>query len=116
MAYSISHSQTNYYHESAEKKSALILFFAWCANQDAENHIGWVGASITMMSAIVFPLTMGIIMLNGAVFGLIAAAMAALVLVVVTNLAAMSTKYTIPFFFLGILIDLVVIFASFFVS
>ncbi len=58
---------------------------------------------------------MAVILMNGAVFGLIVGAMTPLVLVVVTNLAALPTKYTIPFFFLGILIDIALIAMSFWI-
>lgn len=60
------------------------------------------------MTAGIFPLTMYIIIINGASFGLIMGAMVSLAMVVVTNLSALSTKYTIPFFFLAILIDVVI--------
>lgn len=60
-----------------------------------------------------FPITMTAILFNGAVFKLIIGAMIALVLVVITNLAALPTKYTIPSFLTGIIIDLVIITASF---
>jgi uncharacterized membrane protein (UPF0136 family) len=97
------------------RPTAISRFFKWAASEDQERHIGWVGITVTVMTAICFPLTMAVVLLNGAVFGLIVAAMVSLVLVVVTNLAALPTRYTIPFFFLGTLIDLVVIGFSFFV-
>jgi hypothetical protein len=101
------------YHLAEKRPSALSRFFKWAASEDEERHIGWVGITITVMTAICFPLTTAVVLLNGAVFGLIVAAMVSLVLVVVTNLAALPTRYTIPFFFLGILVDLVVIGLSF---
>ena len=67
------------------------------------------------MSAVIFPLTMAAILLNGAVFSLIITAIVSLALVVITNLAAMSTRYTIPFLMLGILIAIVAITLSFFI-
>lgn len=51
---------------------------------------------------------MYIIMINGGSFGLIMGALASLAIVVVTNLAALPTKFTIPFFFFAILIDVAV--------
>ena len=56
---------------------------------------------------------MALVLLNGASFGLIVAAMGSLAVVVISNLAALPTKYTIPLFFLGILIDLAIVVASF---
>ncbi|HXB43816.1 MAG TPA: hypothetical protein VNV85_07155 [Puia sp.] len=96
-----------------EKRSTFARFIQWATQEDQEHHIAWVGGSITVMTAIAFPLTMAAILMNGEIFGLIIVAMVSLVLVVTTNLAAMPTRYTIPFFFMGILIDLGVIVASF---
>lgn len=79
------------------------------------HHIGWVGICVTSMTAVVFPLTLAAVLFNGASFGLIIVAMCSLVLVFVSNLAAMPTKYTIPFFAVGVAIDLVVIGLSFFI-
>lgn len=99
---------------AAKRPSAIARFFKWAEAEDLEHHVGWVGITVTLMSAVCFPLCMAIILWNGAGFGLIIAAMVSLALVVVANLAALPTKYTIPFFFLGILADLVVIALSFF--
>jgi hypothetical protein len=99
----------------AKRPSAFIRFFKWAESQDQQNHVGWVGITVTAMSAVFFPLAMAFILINGASFGLIIAAMAALALVVVTNLSALPTKYTIPFFILGVLTDLVIIVISFFI-
>ena len=116
MDYAISHGKAEYqYQSTVKRKSVIIRFFQWAAGQDEVNHIGWVGATVTIMAAIFFPLTMAVILLNGALFGFIIAAMAALALVVITNLAALPTKYTIPFFFLGILADVVIMIVSFFI-
>jgi hypothetical protein len=103
------------YLPAHRRPSAFARFFDWAAKQDVPYHIGWVGISVTSMTAVFFPLTLAAVLFNGASFGLIIVAMCSLVLVFVSNLAAMSTKYTIPFFVLGIAIDLVVIGLSFFI-
>jgi hypothetical protein len=109
--------KTSYqYHLAKKRKTLISKFIDWATEEEAEYHIAWVGASVTSMSAIFFPLTMTIVLFNGALFGLIIAAMASLVLVVITNLAAMPVKYTIPFFVLGVLVDIGVIFTSFFIK
>jgi hypothetical protein len=102
------------YSVRKEKKSLWSAFILWATNEDKEHHIGWVGITITSMAAVFFPITMSVIMFNGAHFGMIIAGMMPLALVVTTNLAALPTRYTIPFFFLGILVDAGVIAASFF--
>lgn len=117
MTYILSQPETLQQHNTVhEGKSLFGRFIQWATNEDHDHHIAWVGCSITAMTAIVFPLTMAAILMNAAAFGLIVAAMVSLVLVVTTNLAAMPTRYTIPFFFLGVLIDLGVIVASFFIK
>jgi uncharacterized membrane protein (UPF0136 family) len=113
MAQTLSHQQSYFIQERASHPSVLSRFFSWAENQDEKFHVGWVGASIMLMAGIFFPATMAFILLNGAEFSLIVAAMSSLVLVVVTNMAAMPTKYTIPFLFLGTFANLVVIIASF---
>jgi uncharacterized membrane protein len=96
------------------RENWVSRFFEWAAAEDAERHVGWVGFSVMSMAGVFFPATMTVILLNGALFGLIIAAMVALVLVVVGNLAALPTKYTIPFLFLGVLIDVVAVGLSYF--
>jgi hypothetical protein len=114
MTYILSQSQPRHCPNiSAQKRSFIYRFFQWAADKDDKHRIGWAGGSVTAMTAIFFPLTMAVALINGATFGLITVAMCALVLVVVTNLATMSTRYTIPFFFLCILVDAVTIIASF---
>ncbi len=95
-----------------ENRNLLTRFLTWIKNEE-KNRIAWAGISITVMCGVLFPITMTAILLNGAVFKLIIGAMSALVLVVVTNLAALPTKYTIPAFLTGIIIDLALITASF---
>ncbi|HET6999665.1 MAG TPA: hypothetical protein VFI33_00060 [Puia sp.] len=94
------------------RETAISRFSAWLSREE-KNRIAWVGISITAMAAVFFPLTMSAILFNGAAFKLIIGAMVALALVVITNLAALPVKYTIPAFFLGIGIDIVLIIASF---
>ncbi len=94
-------------------KFPLQRFILWCTHEEEKHHVGWVGFSITVMTAVFFPLTMSVILLNGAAFGLIIMAMAALTGVVIMNLAALPTKYTIPALFIGIFINLTAICISF---
>lgn len=106
------HSEYSNYALKIEKRNLLTRFYSWIKNEE-KNRIAWAGVSITVMTAVLFPLTMTTILFNGAVFKLIIGAMCALVLVMVTNLAALPTKYTIPAFLTGITMDLILIIASF---
>jgi hypothetical protein len=107
------------YHSGYDKfsleivhKNLLTRFLAWTKKEE-KNHIAWVGISITAMSAVFFPITMSAILFNGAIFKLIIGAIFSLALVVIASLAALPTKYTIPAFLTGIIIDIVLIMASF---
>lgn len=117
MAYSLSNHAANYsnFQPALRHPSLLSRFFHWAAKEDQTHHIGWVGFTVMSMAGVFFPGTMAVIGMNGGAFGLVMAAMIAFVLVVVTNLAALPTKYTIPLFFLAVLTDLVVMALSFFV-
>ena len=100
------------YPAQVRRQKTISRFLTWL-NQEEKNRIAWVGIGITAMAAVFFPLTMSAILFNGAAFSLIIGAMFSLALVVITNLAALPVKYTIPAFFLGISIDIVLIIASF---
>jgi hypothetical protein len=91
------------------KTSLFRSFIKWTDLQDRENHIGWIGICIVSMTAVFFPLTMAAILFNGASAGLIGIAMISLVMVVIVNLAALSTRYTIPFLLAGLLMDIIAI-------
>ena len=115
MRYSISHDKTSVaYRKPVRNHSSSHDFIEWCTNQDKQYHIGWTGVSLVATTAVLFPLTMAFLLLNGASFPLIMSAMISLVLVAVLNLVAMPTRYTIPAFLLGILIDAAVIIISIF--
>jgi hypothetical protein len=116
MTFIATQPRTTYQYHSATKRSLLSKFNAWATKEESDYHVAWVGASIIAMAAVFFPLTMTAILLNGAVFGLIIAAMASLSVVVITNLAAMPVKLTIPFFLLGVIADVAIITASFFIK
>ncbi|HEX4851515.1 MAG TPA: hypothetical protein VFV08_11945 [Puia sp.] len=117
MSYTISHpGRTISYQEARPKTSIFSKMIKWAERQDKINHVSWVGISVMVMAGVLFPVTMTVVLLNGAAFSLIMTSMVALVLVVVSNLAALPTKYTIPFLLLGTLIDLGAIVCSFFIQ
>ena len=96
------------------KTSYFRSFDKWATHEDLENHVGWIGIGIISMTAVIFPLTMAAILFNGASAGLIGIAMISLVMVVIVNLAAISTRYTIPFLLAGILMDIIAVLISVF--
>jgi len=112
MSYSISQPQNLLFQVTAKtNKSIIKSFFQWAISQE-KYHVGWVGFSVTIMAAVFFPLTLSAVLFNGAVFSLIILAMISLVMVVITNLAALPTKYTIPALFLGIIMDAIAVIVS----
>jgi hypothetical protein len=106
--------QTNYGNLLLERKQTSLTsrFLTW-TKQEEKNRIAWVGISIIVMTAIFFPITMAAILFNGAGFKLIVGAMISLILVVIPNLAALPTKYTIPAFLTGVVIDIALMVISF---
>ncbi|HEY8733389.1 MAG TPA: hypothetical protein VIL90_02410 [Puia sp.] len=96
------------------KSIFLVRFLNW-SKEEEKNRIAWVGISITIMTAIFFPVTMVAILLHGASFKLIIIAMFSLILVVIPNLAALPTRITIPAFSIGMLLDILLVIASFFI-
>jgi hypothetical protein len=104
----------DYKSMQAQKSQVHVIarFMEWIKKEE-KNHIAWVGASIMVMSAVFFPITITAILLNGAIFTLVMGAVVSLAGVVITNLAALPTKYTIPALMMGILMDIVLIVISF---
>ena len=95
-------------------ESVFARFLVWLKEEEV-NRIAWLGISIMVMTAFFFPVTMASILLHEGSFKLILVAMFSLILVAVPNMAALPAKYTIPAFFIGMLIDIVLIIVSFFI-
>jgi hypothetical protein len=88
--------------------SAYSKFITWCESQQ-KYRFGWLGGIMAAQCCALTPITLFAIVLFGANFTLFMIALIAIALPVVTNLAAMPTKITIPVFFLSIVIDLAII-------
>ena len=105
------------YHNASfenQHESVRVRFLNWL-NQQEKYRVGWVGISLMLTTAILFPVTMAAILIHGGNFKLIVGAMISLILVLVPNLAALPTRYTLPAFFTAILIDILLVTASFFI-
>ncbi len=83
-------------------------FIEWSETQE-KYRFGWLAASFTIHGCILTIFTMFAIILSGNHFIFWPFVIAAMGMSVVTNLAAMPTKVTIPVFFLSVLIDLLII-------
>jgi hypothetical protein len=98
---------TTYTHR--EKRTSLITrFIEWCNNQE-ENRFAWLAAAITAHGCFLTPITVLAITMSGNSMFLWAIAIAAMGATLVTNLAAMPAKITIPTFLLSIVMDLTII-------
>jgi hypothetical protein len=91
-------------------KKALILhrFFSWCREQE-KNRLAWLAVIITAHGCIITPLTLLFVLLAGNNFVFWPLIITAMGMCLVSNLAAMPTKITIPIFLISLLIDLGII-------
>ena len=104
---------------SAVKESAksfaipswISQFLTWCENQN-ENRLAWLAIALGVHGCFITPFTVMAILVSGAGFGFFMAALTAMAMSLVTNLAALPTRVTIPVFFFSIAMDLFLIIAA----
>ncbi len=89
-------------------KSLWKRFIEYCESQE-EKRMWWMTLGILGHGTLFTIATLAIVELTGNVFALFVIACCAMVISVVVNLAAQPTKYTIPVFFLSLIVDLGVI-------
>jgi hypothetical protein len=99
------------YTQTASKPSIWTRFITWCKNQE-ESRFLWLGISLAGHACLMTPLTLFIIMLTGNSMLFWGFAIAAMGMALITNLAALPTKITIPTFFLSVILDVAIIIAS----
>ncbi len=90
---------------AAHRINPTQAFMRWCTDQQ-KNRIAWSAAMVAIHGCALTPLTLIAIMLAGNNLVLWPFAIAAITMTLVSNLAALPTRFTIPIFFLSILIDL----------
>lgn len=90
------------------RKNIFSRFFTWAINEEP-NRIGWAAFAMVAHGAVITPITIAIIIISGNYFPFWMITIVAMASTVITNLAALPTRYTIPTFFLSIAIDLAVI-------
>ena len=99
--------------ERASAPSLVTRFITWCKQQE-ESRLLWLGVILAAHGCILTPLTVMAVMFTGNNLYLFVFAIAAMGMTLVTNLAALPTKITIPVFVLSILIDVAIVVASVF--
>lgn len=97
---------------SESKKSVVTRFLDWCNSQE-KYRFGWLAAIIAGHGCIVTPLTLIAIIMSGNNLIFWFLALIAMGTSLVTNLAALPTKITIPVFFISIAIDLLIVISCF---
>jgi hypothetical protein len=99
------------YNQSLEKTSVWSRFINWCTGQQ-ENRLLWLAIALAGHGCIFTPITVMIMLFSGLNLTLFILAIIAMGIALVTNLAAMPTRYTIPALVLSLLIDAGVIIAA----
>ena len=94
--------------ENSGELSLLSKFVKWCEGQQ-KYRLLWSGISLAALGSMFTPLTVFVVMHFGNPLPLFVLAIAAMGMTLVTNLAALPTKITIPLFICSILIDLAII-------
>jgi hypothetical protein len=90
------------------KKTIAHRFIDWCTAQE-KNRILWLAIIVMGHGCIITPLTILINVFTSNSMLAWAFAIAAMTMSLVTNLAALPTKITIPIFFLSLVIDIAVV-------
>lgn len=99
------------YTQTIQKPSIWTRFITWCKNQE-ESRLLWLGIALTAHACFITPLALFVVMYTGNSILFFAFAIAAMAMVLVTSLAALPTKITIPTFLLSIILDVTIIVAS----
>jgi hypothetical protein len=108
MSTTLNQSFTSSYTEEQSKTSVFKKFMNWCEGQQ-KNRLLWLGVSLTAHGCILTPITIMAVLLAGTNLVLFVLALVAMGISLVTNLAALPTKITIPIFVFSILLDIVII-------
>lgn len=103
------HSITQRY-KTTSASSVLTRAIDWCTNQQ-HNRLLWLGIILAAHGCVLTPLTIFAVVFAGTNMFLFMLAFVAMGAALVTNLAAMPTKYTIPVFAVSIVADAAIIMA-----
>lgn len=96
------------YSPAIQKPSLLNRFNTWCANQQ-EARLLWLALALMGHGAVLTPLTGIAVVMAGTNLFLFVLVLSAMAMTLVTNLAALPTKITIPVFVLSVVIDVAVL-------
>lgn len=103
------------YLKDHTKTSIYKKFLTWAEGQES-NRLLWLGIALSAHGCIITPLTVMAVLLAGTNMFLFVLAIVAMGASLVTNLAALPTRITIPVFILSTLIDIAIIFSCVFIG
>jgi hypothetical protein len=95
-----------------ETRTWLSSFIVWSAKQN-NDRLTWLAIVLSAHGCFLTPFTVMTVMATSQNFTLFMAGIGAMTMALVTNLAALPTKITIPAFALSILIDIAIVIATF---
>ena len=88
--------------------SFITRFFDWCKAQEP-NRYGWLAVIVALHGCVLAPISVLAVAAGDNSIVLWSMVIGAMGMALVTNLAAMPTRITIPVFFLSVLIDVAVV-------
>ena len=103
---SLTHNTTHY---TVKKDASLFSKFITWSDTQQGNRLLWPGLILCLHGCVLTPLTVMAVLLAGTNLILFMVTIVAMGISLVSNLAAMPTKITIPLFVLSIIMDLVVV-------
>ena len=115
MQTTLNHTINPTYNQVVLQQSLWSKFIAWCAAQE-HNRLLWVGVILAVHGCALTPITVMATLAAGPNFFLFMSGMVAMAIALVTNLAAMPTKITLPAFALSILIDIAILVSSVYIA
>ena len=102
----------NSYNDVRSKSySPFKTFFAWCTAQE-EHRLLWTGIILALHGCVITPATVLIVAMTGVNMLLIGISVFAMTFVLISNLAALPTKYTLPTFVASLIVDVAIIIAA----
>jgi hypothetical protein len=103
------------YNEVSVHSSLWTRFITYCEAQE-NNRLLWLGIILAVHGCALTPITVMATLFAGPNFALFMISMIAMGIALVTNLAAMPTKITIPAFAISVVIDIAVLFSCVFLA
>jgi hypothetical protein len=105
----MNHTINFVFEDSSIQRTNMIKRFMNWVRKEEPNRIGWAAFALMAHGCVITPLTIAMIIISGNFFPFWILAILAMAVTLITNLAALPTRYTIPVFFLSILTDLLII-------